>query len=94
MKITKIQIKLIQKNGIKAVFNVTFDYCLTINGILLIDSKQGGEYFLQFPQKEYVDKEGETKYQKYVYADKSFNEYLNDRLLNDYLAKCNSPTTD
>ena len=64
MKVTRV--KIFEGQGsILANMNITFDDCLAVNGIKVIEGKKGR--FISFPQTSYKDKAGNTQYRDIVF---------------------------
>lgn len=64
MKVTRVKI-FEGRGSILANMNITFDECLAVNGIKVIEGKKGR--FISFPQTSYEDNHGNTQYRDIVF---------------------------
>lgn len=64
MKVTRVKI-FEGRGNILANMNITFDDCLAVNGIKVIEGKKGR--FISFPQTSYEDGHGNTQYRDIVF---------------------------
>lgn len=83
MKITKITIKPIEADTLRAFASVEFDFALVVTGFRIVDGKKG--LFVTMPQRKAQDKNGKDIYYDVVYpTSKKGRDYIFNEILKKF----------
>lgn len=83
MKITKITIKPIEADTLRAFASVEFDSALVVTGFRIVDGKKG--LFVTMPQRVGADKDGKDTYYDVVYpTSKKGRDFISNKILEEF----------
>lgn len=83
MDITEVKIRKYENNATRAFASVTFDDCLVVTGITVIEGQKG--LFVSMPQTKGKDADGKDKYFDIVFpTSKEGRQAITDAVLEAY----------